>query len=927
MPRNHPQMINYFNKILKKTASQESRESSEKEYLDFFNFFLDKAVDTIALKQMRQEIIKDPLPAENLKKHLTLLRNYLRIEHHLIRKDPQFIGKTEELRKEIEDNFTEIANHYIFLPLRTKDKSQHQDLVGAHNFFYFLINAFEQIEETKVTATRWSSSIKLEELKITPLESNVQYIHAKRKLKEDIKLFYNELLKNAISTESVDSTIKNTFNEFLEYYAGIVQEKELKYVLPDTTSSGVIITKEKVVKEIRPPAVSTPSPPTTYSTQREIVDFKNALLYLKDGIIIINRLGKILFVNSKTQDIFEASKEELVKSTIYEILPENIGELLKEDFKSTDPLAIKKIVGTKKECQILNNSQAPVDIEVSVSNNYTDEDSYCIVLKNITHKKEIFKTIENARKNAERVAKAKSTFLSNMSHEIRTPLNVILGLTSILKKGNLENDEMMVKNLEGIDFSAKNLLSIVNDILDFSKIEAGKLTIQSLDFNLVELLQNCTDGFTIKAQEKGLELIPKIHDNFPEIVIGDQYRLNQILTNLLGNAIKFTEKGNITIEVKKEDTEVTQEDVTKIQFRISDSGVGIPKDRLNKIFKSFYQVEDDLNASISGTGLGLTITKELIELQQGTLKAESAINEGSVFTFTLPFKRSILKSMRSKTSHNSAEDKKLHGLRVLVAEDNKMNQFYIKQLLTNFKIEVDIANNGLEAVKCYAASHKEYDMIIMDLHMPVMDGLEAIKKIRDLKKHKMRKTPIVACSADVFPESRKNAILAGIDFYLLKPLSEKALKDVLYWLISDEKVQHKKIAYQDLEENASDEATILSTLMKTFDNDTEFIITLLEVFIQETPDDYKSLCACMDREFYARVGALAHKIKSSFMNLGLVSHGRHLKQIELNVTKKENLAEAKKHLELFKSKYSTTLRDVNLLLIKLRTKTTEVHSK
>ncbi|WP_255571194.1 ATP-binding protein [Halomarinibacterium sedimenti] len=531
----------------------------------------------------------------------------------------------------------------------------------------------------------------------------------------------------------------------------------------------------------------------------------------------------------------------------------------------------------------------------------------------------MLEAIRESKVHAERIAKAKSTFLSNMSHEIRTPLNVILGLTEILQKTKNLDEKLIRKNLHGIDFSAKNLLSIVNDILDFSKIEAGKLSLQSIDFNLRKVVENLADGFSIKAKEKGLELHATIEENVPDIVIGDQYRLNQILNNLISNAIKFTKHGNIGIAIKL--LKQNENDLV-LQFMVTDTGIGISSENLKKIFDSFYQVDNMENSG--GTGLGLAITRELIYLHEGEFNAESELEKGSKFTFTIPYKKSSLISLADSSKCSVDSTKKLDGLKVLVAEDNEMNQFYIKQLLKKLNVEADIAENGKEAVDILKSKKDTYDLVLMDMHMPVMNGMEAISHIRKLNGTTVKKLPIVACSADVFPEARKNAIKAGIDFYLTKPLSEDAIKEVLYWLVSDKPEEGTTAPAKNLETRPNTDShksnIALNALLETFENDKEFVISLLEVFVKNTPEDYNNLRTCVDREYYARASELAHKLKSSFMNLGMITHGHHLQQIETLLLSKKTVSEGLRHLATFKTLYHKALLEVNLLLIELRQK-------
>ena len=247
-----------------------------------------------------------------------------------------------------------------------------------------------------------------------------------------------------------------------------------------------------------------------------------------------------------------------------------------------------------------------------------------------------------------------------------------------------------------------------------------------------------------------------------------------------------------------------------------------------------------------------------------------------------------------------------------------MNQFYIKQLINRLGIEVDIAENGQEAVDIYTQKQNGYyNLILMDMHMPVLGGVEAIKKIRTSHKDAIKKVPIVMCTADVFPESRKNAIKAGIDFYLTKPVDEDALKEVLYWLVSDEEKNLDVENTLNREEIHSDTVNI-AKLNETFDNDEEFIISLLEIFIADTPDDFKSLSRCVEREFYSRASELAHKLKSSFMNLGMTHQGYLLQQIEKNISNQASVETGVKYFEQFKRVYTKTLLDVNIKLIELR---------
>ncbi len=322
-----------------------------------------------------------------------------------------------------------------------------------------------------------------------------------------------------------------------------------------------------------------------------------------------------------------------------------------------------------------------------------------------------------AKEEAERSTKAKSLFLSNMSHEIRTPLNGIISITDIMLR---ETDEKNICEMLGtVKYSADHLLSIINDILDFSKIESGKITFENIIFNLKEMVDNLMKVMQFKASEKGINFKLDWDKDIPDNIAGDKVKLSQILTNLLGNAFKFTDQGLVNLTVKKLG-HVSNKKV-KLGFSVSDSGVGIPKDRLESVVESFTQSSQSITRKFGGTGLGLTITKRLVELQGGTIHVKSEENKGSVFTFVLDYEISETKAKTQKSAHPH-ERKGLEGKRILIVEDNQINQFVAVKILKNWGIQTQICENGEEAIRLL--SSKTFDLILLDLHMPVMDGYE-----------------------------------------------------------------------------------------------------------------------------------------------------------------------------------------------------------
>ncbi len=875
------------------------------------NFLIEKGSNTAQLEQFGKRVSAFQFPQEESIADFNLVQMYLELEWYLLYKDPGYIGTETTIRNQIMIEFPKQSQTDAFTPLYMSGKNK--ELALIRNFLRYTLRSLQTRNQTESLASRWLGILNFRLANQNKMDL-VGQINALREFRESYQELQRELIESfgKVWADSVLLTHQTKFKSFYTHF------KAVECI--DALSPVEEVLKENVETDNLIHLNGKNSSNKTNSTLQ--IDRKAILDNILDGFLIFNKNGVILEYNRKVLQMLGVKERDIQNYSLLEFLPNELSQNLRKDLEKTDLFIPNKVIGERCEATLHPSNGHSEEFEISITNNYTvGEDTFSLFLKDITHKKDTLKAIEEGKINAERMAKAKSTFLSNMSHEIRTPLNVILGLSEIIKKRAHMDEALLRKNLDGIDFSAKSLLSIVNDILDFSKIEAGKLSIQSIDFNLPKVVTNLTDGFEIKAREKGLDLSAVIDPSIPDIVIGDQYRLNQILTNLIGNAIKFTYDGKITVSVSN----VSESDTSvNLKFMVEDTGIGIAKDKLDRIFESFYQVENPDSSKAHGTGLGLAITTQLIQLQNGTLSASSVIDQGSVFEFTLEFKKSKLTGIADSVKTYVREDKELAGLKVLVAEDNKMNQFYIKQLLNNMNVEVDIAENGKDAVEIFKNANFDYDLILMDMHMPVMNGLEAISLIRNANKYSVKKVPIVACSADVFPEARKNAIKVGIDFYLTKPLNEEAVKEVLFWLRSDVKFETKIGAEASITQSTTGEvkssSVDINKLQETFDNDEEFIISLLEVFIQETPDDYKSLRHCMEREYYTRASALAHKLKSSFMNLGMTSHGHHLQQIESGLLKKESLEDAKKHLVVFNNLYTKALIEVTILLIELKQK-------
>lgn len=368
--------------------------------------------------------------------------------------------------------------------------------------------------------------------------------------------------------------------------------------------------------------------------------------------------------------------------------------------------------------------------------------------------------------------KAKSEFLATMSHEIRTPMNAILGMTHLLKEDSPRKDQIEPINI--LDFSGKTLLSLIDDILDFSKIEAGKIEFEKIEFKLDELIDVIIESFRSLAKNKGIDLSASIAKNTPNVLMGDPARLTQILNNLVSNALKFTEDGKVSLEVSSLKNE---DEIITLQFAITDTGIGIEEDRMDTIFNSFTQASENTKRLFGGTGLGLTISKQLTELQGGKISVESEEGKGSTFFVELTFEKSDAGEKASKVTEEEGA-KSISGLKLLLAEDNLVNQKVMIRFFERWNVEMKVVDNGLEVLE--ALKEQNFDVILMDLQMPEMDGYEASENIRKLDDPYKRKTPIIALTAAALKEVREKVYAAGMNDFVTKPFDPAELERKLF---------------------------------------------------------------------------------------------------------------------------------------------------
>ncbi len=483
------------------------------------------------------------------------------------------------------------------------------------------------------------------------------------------------------------------------------------------------------------------------------------------------------------------------------------------------------------------------------------------VYRNYKNQRKATAEMAIARQRAEQSERFKQQFLANMSHEIRTPMNAVMGMTNLVLDSPLNDKQRFY--LEGVRKSSETLLHIINDILDLSKIEAGKMDLESIDFSLSDLLGQVKQTMQHKAEEKGLQLVVGIDSAMPDVCVGDPVRLNQVLINLTGNAIKFTEKGSVTIRVEKGVSD------TSLKFSIIDTGIGIPQDKLQTVFESFTQANASDTRRFGGTGLGLSISKQLVELMDGKISIESQEGLGTAFSFEIHCPEGSAERLNEQKSMEQVDGSILDGLKILVADDNEYNRIVTGDTLrSKAKVEIIEAINGLEVVDLL--SQQDFDVILMDVQMPLMDGYEATRQIRNNFAFPKNDIRIIALTASVIRSDLDKCRDAGMNDYVPKPFNASHLFTAIAKATGRE-IRLAGAAIPPVKSEALDNSgvTDLAYLEKFCEGDKKRMQKYIDLFLESTPGFISKIHLASDTGDLKEIASQMHGYKTKFLMMGM----------------------------------------------------------
>jgi PAS domain S-box-containing protein len=580
---------------------------------------------------------------------------------------------------------------------------------------------------------------------------------------------------------------------------------------------------------------------------QSILEHTTSIIYIKD------LQGKYLVANKRFLEVLQVTNEQVIGHDDYHFSNQEqadyFSNLDQEVLRTRKPIEVE---------QVIEGKNGPINlllVKFPLFDQHNNLFGISGIATDISERTQYQKELIAARQSAEHAKLLQEQFLANMSHEIRTPMNGIQGMTNLLLETVLDGQQKKYATI--VKRSVNNLLVIINDILDFSKIQAGKLSIENIGFDVREVLQSIDAMFAHRLKKKQLELLFQIDSNVPDFLSGDPYRLNQILVNLVGNAIKFTESGRVTVGVQV----VEQKNQAYLmRFSIKDTGIGIPADKIGSVFDSFAQAGSDVARKYGGTGLGLSISKQLIELQKGNIWVESILGEGSEFCFEIPYHEAAAETVTGLMRiHDMDFSKMLQGKKVLIAEDNYVNQVLIEHVLQNVGVITSIVSNGKEAIAQLKVKN-DFDLILMDLQMPIMDGYKTTNFIR---KQLEIKIPIIAMTATAMKGELEKCLEVGMTDYMSKPfefvdLYKKLCQVLKINVVSDDQNETSLAAVENKVEKKLYDLSFLSRITKKNE-----LIAILKPLIKNLNSETALMEIAMENGAWVELKALAHKIKGS----------------------------------------------------------------
>lgn len=624
-----------------------------------------------------------------------------------------------------------------------------------------------------------------------------------------------------------------------------------------------------------------------------------------NAMIMINTHGQIVMVNLQAEKLFGYSRGELMGSEVEKLVPVKLRSShtsLRESFLKAPQT---RAMGAGRELFGLRRDGTEVPIEIGLNPLEIDSEFYVLAsIIDITERKKNEQLIA-AREAALEASRIKSQFLATMSHEIRTPLNGIIGLTNLLF--NMDMSDAQKEHLQGIRISADTLLGLINDILDLSKIEADKMEVEKIHFHLNQMVTDAIRIVSSGAKQKGLEIHVEIDPALPLWINGDMTKLKQVLINLLGNAIKFTHAGEIHIRAKRSFEGPNE----MILFEVEDTGIGISDEIRKKLFEVFTQGDDSTRRKYGGTGLGLSISKKLIEKMGGKIGVESHLGHGSRFWFNLRLEegQEVVVEARSSTM---VVNPRLKDFRILVAEDNSINQKVALGYLEQLGTQGQAVANGAEAVDLIQKF--KFDLILMDCHMPEVDGYEATQKIRQFENPLLQKIPIIAMTANVMQGDRERCLEVGMNDYISKPIVFDELeKSLVKWLTpSQVSSLHKENEMNSKDFDVMKEALV--KLMKSYRRG--FAQDVVQTFIMTTPTAIEKIEQAFLNHDYKTLMFESHSLKSSSLILGL----RHFSNLSAKIEsgcRQEEYSELPSLVSQLKSELKRILLDLKEEMTKL----------